>query len=217
MISSGAQNLLNRTRSFLSVYDEAGLLRYLRSAWTPDELIGLLAHEQPPVVKVAATCLGLIADPVATPSLVASLGHLDAVVSEMAEHALWTIWFKERGPGPEALLRAAEHTEYRQSTAVLEALIDKYPDWAEPYHRRAILNHNEHFFMAAAHDCMDALEAQEHHFGAWAQLGHTFSELGNYAQSLDCYRRALEIHPRLGGVRRELQKVRELIGSTPTS
>lgn len=217
MISSGAQNLLNRTRSFLSVYDDAGLLRYLRSAWTPDELIGLLAHQDPPVVKVAATCLGLIADPVATESLVDSLSHLDAVVSEMAEYALWTIWFKERGAGPEALLRAAEHTEYRQSTAVLEALIDKYPDWAEPYHRRAILNYNEHFFMAAAHDCMDALEVQEHHFGAWAQLGHAFSELSNYAQSLDCYRRALEIHPRMRGVRRALQKVRELIGSTPTS
>ena len=89
--------LVGRTRSFLSVYDETGLLRYLRSTWPVPDLIKLLAHRDAAVVKVSATCLGLLGDPVATSALLASLPHEDAVVSTMAEFSLWSIWFMEGG------------------------------------------------------------------------------------------------------------------------
>ncbi len=209
------EKLVRRTRSYLRVYDEAGLLRYLRSSWRTTVLIKLLAHDNAAEVKVAATCLGILGDPIATSALIAALPYEDAVVTEMAEFALWTIWFKERGPAAEALLRTVPNLGYTRAIEVLNALVDKYPDWAEPYNQRAIVNYEEELFVSAADDCRETLSIQPHHFGAWAGLGHSNSQLGLYSEAFDCYRRALEIHPRLGGVRQSLRSIRQVSGNAP--
>ncbi len=206
--------LVGRTRSFLSVYDESGLLRYLKSMWPVTDLIKLLAHRDAAVVKVSATCLGLLGDPVATSALLASLPHEDAVVSTMAEFSLWSIWFMERGASAESLLRQAGRLEPAQAVSVLDALADRYPDWAEPHNQRAIVSFREHRFVESIRDCRRALAIQQHHFGAWAGLGHCYARLGEHAKSLECHGRALEIHPRLSGVRQSVRAVREQAGQT---
>ncbi len=206
--------LVSRTRSYLSVYDETGLLRYLKSAWPVTDLIKLLADRDAAVVKVSATCLGLLGDPVATSALLASLPHEDAVVSTMAEFSLWSIWFMERGANAESLLRQAGWLAHAEAVSVLDALADRYPDWAEPQNQRAIVNFNEHRFVESIRDCRRALAIQEHHFGAWAGMGQCCARLGEYAKSLECFGRALVIHPRLSGVRQLQRAVREQAGQT---
>lgn len=206
--------LASRTRSYLSVYDETGLLRYLKSTWPVTELIKLLAHRDAAVVKVSATCLGVLGDPVATSALLASLPHEDAVVSTMAEFSLWSIWFKERGASAESLLRQAVRLEHAEAVSVLDALADRYPDWAEPHNQRAIVNFTEHRFVESISDCRRVLAIQEHHFGAWTGLGHCYAHLGEYAKSLECLGRALVIHPRLSGIRQSQRTVREQAGQT---
>ena len=134
------KRLVSRTRSFLGVYDETGLLRYLRSTWTVTDLIKLLAHRDPAVVKVSAVCLGLLGDSVASSALLASLPHDDATVSMMAEFSLWSIWFMERGASAESLLRQAGRLEPVEAVDVLDALADRYPDWAEPTSACAAIN-----------------------------------------------------------------------------
>jgi len=196
------------------VYDETGLLRYLKSTWPVTDLIELLAHSDAAVVKVSATCLGLLGDPVATSALLASLPHEDAVVSTMAEFSLWSIWFMERGASAESLLRQVGRLAHAQALSVLDALADRYPDWAEPQNQRAIVNFNEHRFVESIRDCRRALAIQEHHFGAWAGMGHCYTRLGEYAKSLECYGRALVIHPRLSGIRQSQRVVREQASPT---
>ena len=206
--------LVRRMRSFLSVYDETGLRRYLRSTWTVTDLIKLLAHRDAAVVKVSATCLGSLGDSAATSALLASLPHEDAIVSMMAEFSLWSIWFMERGASAESLLRQAGRLEYAEAVSVLDALADRYPDWAEPPNQRAIVNFREHRFVESIGDCRKTIEIQEHHFGAWAGLGHCYAHLRENAKSQECYGRALVIHPRLSGVRQALRAVREQAGQT---
>jgi len=206
--------LVSRTRSYLSVYDETGLLRYLKSTWPVTDLIKLLAHSDAAVVKVSATCLGLLGDPVATSALLASLPHEDAVVSTMAEFSLWSIWFMERGVSAQSLLRQAGWLAHAEAVSVLDALADRYPDWAEPHNQRAIVNFKEHRFVEAIRDCRSVLAIQEHHFGAWAGMGHCYARLGEYARSLECYGRALVIHPRLSGIRQSQRVVREQASQT---
>ena len=206
--------LVSRTRSYLSVYDETGLLRYLKSTWPVTDLIKLLAHRDAAVVKVSATCLGVLGDPVATSALLASLPHEDAVVSTMAEFSLWSIWFKERGVSAESLLRQAGRLQPAEAVSVLDALADRYPDWAEPHNQRAIVNFKEHRFVESISDCRRVLAIQEHHFGAWAGLGQCYARLGEHAKALECYARALEIYPRLSGIRQSQRAVREQAGQT---
>ena len=214
MSNRDVDRLVSRTRSYLSVYDEAGLLRYLRSTWLVTDLIKLLAHREAALVKVSATCLGLLGDPVATSALLASLPHEDAVVSTMAEFSLWSIWFTERGANAESLLRQAARLEHAEAVSVLDALADRYPDWAEPHNQRAIANFTEHRFVESIRDCRRVLAILEHHFGAWAGLGHCYARLGERAKSLECFGQALVIHPRLSGVRQSQRAVREQAGHT---
>ncbi len=206
--------LVGRTRSYLSVYDETALLRYLKSTWPVTDLIKLLAHRDASVVKVSATCLGLLGNPVATSALLATLPHEDAVVSTMAEFSLWSIWFMERGASAESLLRQAARLEHAEAVSVLDALADRYPDWAEPHNQRAIVNFKEHRFVESIRDCRRVLAIQEHHFGAWTGLGRCYACLGEHAKSLECYGQALLIHPRLSGVRQSQRAVREQAGQT---
>lgn len=212
MSNHDIDRLVSRTRSYLSVYDETGLLRYLRSAWPVTDLIKLLAHRDAAVVKVSATCLGVLGDPVATSALLASLPHEDAVVSTMAEFSLWSIWFKERGASAESLLRQAGQLQPAEAVSVLDALADRYPDWAEPHNQRAIVNFKEHRFVESISDCRRVLAIQEHHFGAWAGLGQCYARLAEHAKALECYARALEIYPRLSGIRQSQRTVREQAG-----
>lgn len=206
--------LVNRTRSFLAVYDEIGLLRYLRSTWPVTDLIKLLAHRSAAVVKVSATCLGSLGNPVATPALLASLPHDDAIVAAMAEFSLWSIWFTERGAAAESLLRQAGRLEYGQAVSVLDALADRYPDWAEPHNQRAIVNFNEQRFVESIRDCRRVLAIQEHHFGALAGMGQCYARLGEHTKALESLGRALEIHPRLDGVRQAQRVIRSQAGQT---
>jgi tetratricopeptide (TPR) repeat protein len=177
-------------------------------------LIKLLAHRDPAVVKVSAVCLGTLGDSVATSALLASLPHEDAIVSMMAEFSLWSIWFMERGASAESLLRQAGRLEPIEAVNVLDALADRYPDWAEPHNQRAIVNFREHRFVESIKDCGNALAIQEHHFGAWAGMGHCYHRLRENAKSLECFGRALQIHPRLSGVRQSVRAVREQAGQT---
>ena len=217
MLTKDVQRLIERTRSFLSVYDQRGLLRHVKSSWSTPELIELLAHRDAAVAKVAATCLGVLGDPIATSALIASLPHEDAVVGEMSEFALWTIWFGERGPAAEAMLRSVPHLTAGAAFSVLDALIDSYPDWAEPFNQRTMVNLKEHLFVSAVEDCNAALAIQENHFGAWYNLGQAYTTLGLYPHAVQCFRRALDIHPRLSGVRQSLRALKQLTGNMQPS
>lgn len=217
MSAKNVQRLIERTRSFLSVYDQRGLLRHLESSWSTPELIALLAHRDAAVAKVSATCLGLRGDPIATSALIAALPHEDAVVGEMSEFALWTIWFGERGSAADSMLRSAAHLAAGAAFSVLDAVIDSYPDWAEPLNQRAMINLKEHLFVSAVEDCNAALAIQENHFGAWSCLGQAYTRLGLYPHAVECFRRALDIHPRLSGVRQSLRTLRQLTGKMQPS
>jgi tetratricopeptide (TPR) repeat protein len=47
------------------------------------------------------------------------------------------------------------------------------------------------------------------HFGAWAGMGHCYAHLGKHAEAIRSYEKALEINPRLEGVRQGIESLRE--------
>ena len=47
------------------------------------------------------------------------------------------------------------------------------------------------------------------HFGAWAGMGHCYAHLGKHDEAIRSYEKALEINPRLEGVRQGIESLRE--------
>src|SRR5881398_3349121 len=66
----------------------------VKQRWTPLQVVALLRDKSADVRKVAALALALVGDRSAVGPLAVALHDADAMVSDMAEHALWSIWFR---------------------------------------------------------------------------------------------------------------------------
>src|SRR5437867_1289050 len=94
--------------------DLNGLLSLLYSRWNCDQLRTLLHSDHLDAKKVALLAVGLVGTPRSVPELAVELRHPDPMVNEMAEHALWSVWFRSGTPqANHELARGAQAIERR--------------------------------------------------------------------------------------------------------
>jgi tetratricopeptide (TPR) repeat protein len=193
--------------------DLSGLLNLLRSRWTSDQIVGLLSSENTDAAKMAALSLALVGCVHCIPDIAKQLRHSDYMVNQMAEHALWSIWFRAGSPqavaqlskGTEQLNRRNFHCAVGHFTRAIE--LDR--TFAEAYNQRAIAHYLQECFEQSIADCRKTVELMPCHFGAWAGLGHSFAHLGKLRQAVEAYQQALAVNPHLECVAEsiaELQK-----------
>lgn len=216
--NAAAKRLLDLARPYLDRGDRDGLAVQLREHWSPDCLKLLLDEKNERVVEVAASCLGLVGDMSAAPSLAYLLHHDSPAVIEAAEDALWHLFFRDGGPlGQAVLFRIATSIKRKQSdnaTALLTELIRAHPTYAEAYHQRSCAEFLIGEYTSALRDARRACELNPLHFGAWTMVGNALAALGRYADSLEAYREALRIHPNMACVRATMNEVREKLAPT---
>jgi tetratricopeptide (TPR) repeat protein len=196
----------------LAEKDLQGLLSLLKTRWTPSQIVEVLNCDHADARKVALLALGLVGDPCCTIELARQLRDPDPMINGMAEHALWSLWFRG-GKDCQAnrqLAHAAEamgKRDFDTAIACCDEAIRLDPDFAEAYNQRAIVRYLQEQYQQSIADCWRAIERMPCHFGAWAGMGHCHAHLGQHQESLESYRRALEINPHLECVR---QAVAEL-------
>src|SRR5687767_7223187 len=78
--------------------DLKGLLSLLKSRWTSHQITSLLSCRHEDARKVAALALSLVGCKHCIQDLAERLKDPDPVVNQMAEHALWSIWFRSGLP-----------------------------------------------------------------------------------------------------------------------
>ena len=185
--------------------DCPALIATLRANWTDRQIVSLLASDCCDARKCAALALALVGTPACMADLAAQLADADPMVNQMAEHAMWSIWF--RGGSSEAcrhLARGAELLTARDADAAAECFtcaITASPGFAEAYNQRALAHYLAERFRPSIADARRAVELMPTHFGAWAGMGHCHAHLGELPDALACYRRALRINPHLECVR----------------
>ncbi len=196
----------------LEAQDLDGLLALLHSHWTPRQIASLLSSPHDDARKVAALALALVANHDCIPSLVQQLKDPDPVVNEMAEYALWSIWF--RSGSPEAnheLARGAEalnRREFEHACGHFDRAIELDAAFAEPYNQRAIGFYLQERYEESIADCREAIRRMPCHFGAWAGLGHCLAHLGRINEAIDSYTHALAVNPHLSCVREAIETLR---------
>jgi tetratricopeptide (TPR) repeat protein len=203
-MGADAQQFLSIAEPALAQGCASELAATVQARWSADELCPLLKDPNVDVRRVAAVTLGLVGDRSVVDCLAAALHDEDLQVNEMAEHGLWSIWFRLcSGEAAEPFQRGLGHLEaerYDQAVAPLHQAQQVDPDFAEAYNQCAIA----HFFCgqidAAIDDCHATLERMPCHFGAMAGLGHCYTQLDRLDEALVCYRKTLKIHPRMGGI-----------------
>ena len=198
--------------------DVTGLFGLLRSRWSPDQIVELVADPtgHSDARKIALLALGLVGNKCCVEVIANQLKDPDPLVRELAEHALWSTWFrgarvceanKELARGAEAIGRR----EFEVALSHLDRAVAMDEQFAEAYNQRAILSYLQENYEASMLDCRRAIELMPVHFGAWAGLGHCLAHLGRLEEATTAYRRALSIHPHVPCI---AEAVRELTRAT---
>ena len=185
--------------------DAQQLLTFLKSQWTGQQIIQLLRSGHEDARKVAAVCLSLVGTNKCVKEIAPLLQDDDPIVNQLAEHAMWSIWF--RGGSPEAnheLARGAQALGRRDTLHAIthfDRAIQISPDFPEPYNQRAISRFLLDDHEGSLADCRRAIELMPYHFGAWAGTGHNEAHLGRWHCAMKAYERALAINPHMNAIR----------------
>jgi tetratricopeptide (TPR) repeat protein len=190
-------------------------LECVRQRWTACQVISLLEDPSGDVRKVAALALSLVGDRSAVKPLAVALHDRDPMVAQMAEHALWAIWFRLGRPAAVSLAKCGNiHLHHGNNDCAIEKFtqaIQEDPDFAEAYNQRAIAHYLSEHFIESIADCRAALARMPQHFGAMAGMGHCFAHLGQWSEARRCYRLTLAIHPHQEGIEASLTQVDQLL------
>jgi tetratricopeptide (TPR) repeat protein len=203
---------VSAVRPLIESNDARLLIAAVSDRWSPSQIAGLLDSNSADARKVAALCLGLVGRKSALEPLRHALGDADPCVQTMAEHAMWSIWFRAGSPEANSeLARGAVALEQRKFECAHKHFarsIELDPTFAEPFNQRAILHYLNERYPDCIADCRLAIERMPCHFGAWAGMGHCHAHLGDIRQAIDCYTQALQIHPGLDGIHQALRELR---------
>jgi tetratricopeptide (TPR) repeat protein len=194
-------------------------LHRVRARWTADQIVVLLRDKSADVQKVAALALSLVGDRSAIGPLAVALHDCDEMVVQVAEHALWSVWFRLGSPRAVCLVRCGNnhlhHGNYVSALEKFSQAILEDPSFAEVYNQRAIAYYLCDRFEESIADCKSALALVPQHFGAMSSAGHCYAHLREWRQARHCYRLALAIHPRLEGIQTSLEHIEQILRENP--
>lgn len=198
-------------KPLLERQDLHGLVVAVRARWEPSQIVPLLHGTSEDARKVALLTLAWVGDRGCILPLLKQLKSQDEVIHGMAEHALWSIFFRSGAPQANQevcrgskLLDAGRFDDAEKHFA---SAIRLDPEFAEAYNQRAVSHYLREEYAKSIDDCDEAIERMPCHFGAWSGKGHCLLQLGRLFDAADCYRKALELHPHLGCVRETLVEI----------
>lgn len=179
------------------------------------QVVDLLDTDHLDAKKVAALVLSLIGTDSCLDALARQLKHPDRCLSQMAEHAMWSIWVQVGNePAKSHFARGSMAASNRDLTSAIHHFtraIEADPDFAEAYNQRAMVYYLKERFEESLRDCIAATERMPLHFGAFAGAGHCHACLGNTNEAIAYYERAKQINPHLECVDDLIRELREAV------
>jgi tetratricopeptide (TPR) repeat protein len=207
------EQFIAAVKPYLERRDLSGLLEMVKARWTAGQVVDMLASPNCDARKLAALSLALVGGPCCIKELADRLRDRDPMVNQMAEHALWAIWF--RGGDPDANhevcrgAKALERKDLEHAISHFDKALRISPDFAEAYNQRAIAYYLMERYEDSIKDCLQTVERMPCHFGAWAGLGHCEAHLGRTRDAIGSYERALEINPHLDCIKQTIAELKQ--------
>ena len=175
---------------------------------TREQAIAQLSKDDAGTRRAAIERLGEVGAMADAPLLVKALRDPDEDARQDAEQALWKIWSRSGNREIDELyatgIEQMQNGELSQAIATFSRIIERKPDFAEAWNKRA----TAYFLAGDLHkslaDCDEVMKRNPYHFGALAGYSQIYIRLEYYDRALDYARRALEVNPNMEGVRRSL-------------
>jgi len=135
----------------------------------------------------------------------------DELEARGIEGAIERVWMRSGSDTADLLMgramQAMTRKDYKLSLEVFDALVDLEPQWAEAWHKRALVRFHADDERGAMEDLMQALAREPKHLGALTGIGSMMHREGFDKGALIVLRRALEISPQQETVRKLVEKL----------
>lgn len=195
------QAFIEAVRPGLAAGDATRVAEAVRAQWKPADLCTMLRDPDCEVRQTTAVVLGLVGDRRTVACLARALHDKNPRVNEMAEHALWSIWFRlVPAAASKAFHRGLSQMTRDEPAEAIQSFrraIDADRDYSEAWNQCAMAHFSLDQNAAAVRCCEQTLELMPCHFGAAAGMGHAYAAMGRWRLALASYRRALRINPRM--------------------
>jgi tetratricopeptide (TPR) repeat protein len=149
--------------------------------------------------------------------LLDALHDEDATVRALAEQAVWRVWTRSGDPDVDALMTSGmRYMEDGQLGAAVDAftrVIERRPDFAEGWNKRATVYFLIGDFDQSLKDCDETLERNPSHFGALSGCGAIYAQREQLDRAAEYFERALEVNPNLQGIEQGLALIRQRLGT----
>ena len=156
--------------------------------------------------------VGTMAD---VPALVRALRDDERVVRGLAERALWQVWSRSGDAEVDALfalgLQQMSQGEAEQAIATFGRVIERKPDFAEGWNKRATLYYLIGEYEKSLRDCDEVMKRNPAHFGALSGYGQIYMRLNQPEKALTYFERALAVNPNMEQVEEVIQELRALV------
>jgi len=193
-----------------------GLLSLVKSHWSPEQVRQLLRSKHDDARKVALLALALVGPSCCCDELAFHLRDPDPLINQLAEHALWAIWFRcgKTEQSNQMVCRGAEAVEAKDFPRALDLFnqaIRSDPDFAEAYNQRAIAYYLMEDYEKSIADCRRAIRRMPCHFGAMCGMGHCHAHLQQIPQAIEYYQKALEMNPHIECIREAVSELKKQV------
>jgi tetratricopeptide (TPR) repeat protein len=187
------------------------IAREVRARWTPEQLCPMLHDEDAGMRKIACVLLGLTGDRGAIHCLARALRDGEPVVGQLAEHAMWSIWFRAGSPEAQRQfqrgVRAIDEGRFDEAAERLTLARRIDPQFVEAYNQSAIARYMLEDYEGSIDEALLCVDIEPLHFGALAGLGHCYAQLGDLSTAAMYYRRAIAANPRLEAIAGALHRI----------
>ena len=182
---------------------------------TRQQALRELGKADPAARRAAAARLGEVGLMSDVPALIKALRDRDDETREIAESAVWSVWGRSGDNAIDALYQqGVEQLNLglaADAIATFTRIIERRPQFAEGWNKRATLYYSIGEFQKSLRDCDEVIKRNPLHFGALAGYGLIYSRLEQPKRALGYFKRALRINPNMQGVARNIELLQKLI------
>ena len=152
-------------------------------------------------------------DPRLPPLFAALKSATSAAEAAPIEARIWALWTQSGDEAIDHLMAigttAMGAKDARTSLRAFTTIIERAPDFAEGWNKRATLYYLLGDYDRSAKDVERVLALEPRHFGALSGLGLISLAIGEDSQALEAFEAALRIHPYMAGADTHIRDLRE--------
>jgi tetratricopeptide (TPR) repeat protein len=133
-----------------------------------------------------------------------------AAIANTFEDKIWQIWLEHSDKRTQEVtligISFMNSGQFDLAELAFTEAIDKNPDFAEAWNKRATLRYLVGDLEGSVADCANVLNLEPRHYGAMAGLGMISAARSNWKRAIEWYQRALTIHPNFTGAKIGLEQ-----------